>query len=116
MCTVVEAFPSKAQDDSPPLPVWDTLNYLLHGRLKFNAEMISTVIELHNGEVELLQLTLVAERMKVIFTNKSTDFEGHRYLAAFTYLCALAKVPSPPPFSSCTPPNTNIYNIYTIYV
>ena len=79
--TISLAFPSKSLDKSPPLQVWDNLNFLLHGNVNFKADRIQTIVELESfsDQSELLQLTLIAESMSVSLTKSNLSFEGYKF-------------------------------------
>jgi len=79
--TISENFPSRVDDPhTPPLHVWDTLNYWLHGKFSFLVRnRISTSICIHLGVSELLTINLIAERMEYSSSKNCMDFKGSNF-------------------------------------
>jgi hypothetical protein len=79
--TVSDNFSHGAANDpfTPPLQVWDNLNYWLHGNFRFLADRISTSIIVHLGKSELLKFDLVAEKMDFKCTKIIMDFSGSKF-------------------------------------
>lgn len=78
--TISQNFPPRAVDPhTPPLQLWDNLNYWLHGQFCFLANRISTSICMHLEQTELFTVKLNAEKMEYKSSKNCMDFKGSNF-------------------------------------